>query len=198
VGEDAFRQAAAHHVISHPPSGWTLDDVGEGFPETLRELFSNDPEVPELAWLEWAMHRCFVSADASPLDAAGFAESTAAFAENDWANMRLSFLPGTDQRQICHDIGTLWKALKEEPVEAPSYSLSTQVHCVVWREGLKPVFIQMDPVQGEALCLLRDGANYGEVCEMLSERLGEEAAIAQAGAMLGRWLHLGLLTGVSK
>ena len=79
VGEDAFQQAAAHHAITHPPKSWTLDDVGEAFPDTLRELFAGDPEVAELGWLEWAMHRCFVAADAAPIDAAGFSAATASF-----------------------------------------------------------------------------------------------------------------------
>ena len=53
VGEGAFRQAAAHHIIMHPPASWTLDEAGSGFDLTCAELFANDPEVTELAWLEW-------------------------------------------------------------------------------------------------------------------------------------------------
>ncbi|MFT7289295.1 MAG: hypothetical protein ACI87W_003425, partial [Halieaceae bacterium] len=147
VGEDAFRQAAAHHVITHPPKSWTLDDAGEGFPDTLRELFTGDPDVAELAWLEWAMHRSFIAADASPMDAAGFGEAAASFHEEDWANMRLSFLPGTYQAPISHDIGKLWRALKQEEVKTPDYSASAPLHCVVWREGLKPVFLQVDAAE---------------------------------------------------
>ncbi|GAA4642891.1 DNA-binding domain-containing protein [Pontixanthobacter gangjinensis] len=198
VGEDAFRKAAAHHVISHPPKSWTLDDAGEGFTDTLAELFANDPEVAELGWLEWAMHRCFVAADAVPVDAAGFGDAAALFQEEDWANMRLTFLPGTGQITVKHDIGKLWRCLAAEGEAATDFTLPNPLHCVVWREGVKPVFMQVDEAEGLALAAMRDGGTYGEMCELLIAVLGEEQAITQAGAILGRWLHNGLIASLSK
>ena len=198
VGEDAYRQAAAHHIITRPPNSWTLDHAADGFPDTLRELFKNNPEVAELGWLEWAMHQAFVAADAEPMDAAKFGEVAAGFAEEDWANMRLTFLPGTDQLPIAHDIGVLWRALGEANGEKPDFSAAEPLHCVVWREGIKPVFMQVDSAEGRALQMMRDGETYGAMCEALIDMLGEEEAVAQAGAMLGRWLHNGLIASVSK
>lgn len=198
VGEDAFRQAAAHHLITHPPKSWTLDRAGDGFPETLRDLFKSDPEVAELGWLEAAMHTAFVAADAAPLDAAGFGEATALFSEDDWSDMRLRFLPGTALAPVAYDIPALWRAIDPEG-ESPSQAdrLEAPMHLIVWREGMKPVFRLVDQAEGEAICALMGGTSYGDTCALLVERLGEEAAIAQAGAMLGRWLHDGLIEGVS-
>ena len=31
TGEDAFTAAACHHLIVHPPRGWSLDDAARGF-----------------------------------------------------------------------------------------------------------------------------------------------------------------------
>ncbi len=45
--------------------------------------------------------------------------------------------------------------------------------------------------------MLLGGASYGEACNALIEVLGEEVAATQAGAMLGRWLHHGMIAGVS-
>ena len=196
VGEDAFRKAAAHHVITRPPNSWTLDHVAEGFPNTLRELFAGDAEVAELGWLEWAMHRCFVAQDAEPLDAAGFGAAAAGFQEVDWGTMRLDFMPGTHQLTITHDIGKLWKALGDEDAGTPEFAVSESLHCVVWREGVKPVFMQIHAAEGGALATMRNGATYGEACEALIEMLGEEQAVTEAGAMLGRWLHNGLIAGL--
>ena len=162
IGDDAFHQAAAHHVISYPPTSWTLDKVGEGFAQTLCELFAEDPEVPELAWLEWTMLRCFVAADAQPMNVAEFAAATASFDEIDWAVLRLEFLHGTCQAKVAHDIGALWRALGQEDAGSPDYSLSALAYCVVWREGFKPVFMQVDAVEGQALALMLGGASYGQ------------------------------------
>jgi len=198
AGEDAFRQAAAHHVITRPPNSWTLDDIGEGFPEVLEELFTNNSEVAELGLLEWAMHRAFVASDTEPLDAAGFGDIASAFAEEDWANMRIEFLPGTRAFPIVNDIGMLWRALGEDASEAPELTLDAPQHCVVWREDIKPVFIQVIEAEGRALQLLQDGATYGEACAAMVELLGEEQAVAEAGMMLGRWVHNGLIASITK
>lgn len=198
VGDKAFRQAAAHHVITYPPNSWNLDQVGKGFPATLETLFAGDAEVAELAWLEWAMHRCFVAADSAPLDAAGFAEAAAAFEEEDWANMRLRFLPGTHVHQVCHDISKLWSALAPEHADTPECSPSATRHCIVWREKMKPVFVQVDAIEGEVFNSMLGGARYGETCHALVDALGEDHAVSQAGVMLGRWLHHGMIAGISK
>lgn len=202
AGEDAFRQAAAHHLINRPPNSWTLDDAGDGFPETLRELFTGDPEVAELGWLEWAMHRAFVAADAVPMVAEDLGKLAATFAEEDWGNMQLTFLPGTDQRLVRHDVGALWRALAgEEDLAAedrPEVISAQPMHLVVWREGVKPVFMQVSDAEGRALQMMRNGSTYGAMCAYLVESLGEEEAIAESGAMLGRWLHNGLIAAITK
>ena len=79
AGDEAFQQAAAHHLILHPPAHWTIDLAGEGFAETCAALFAGDPDVGELAWLEWAMHRAFAAPDAAPLTLNELAQATAQF-----------------------------------------------------------------------------------------------------------------------
>ncbi|MEQ8265031.1 DNA-binding domain-containing protein [Pseudohaliea sp.] len=200
VGDEAFRRAAAHHLIASPPNSWTLDEAGRGFADTLAALFRKDPEVTELAWLEWAMHECFVSADATPLDAAGFAAATAQYSESDWARLRLHFLPGTQCTALEHRIHALWPLLAEDsPDEAArdgDYRSEQPIACIVWRQALKPVFLPVSAAEGNTLSLLLTGASYGEACAALVHRLGEDAAVAEAGTMLGRWLHEGMIRAV--
>jgi len=200
VGEEPFKAAAAHHAITHPPTSWTLDHAGEGFDMTLSELFAGDPEVAELAWLEGTMTRVFVAENAEPLDGEGFAQATAGFAEQDWAEMRLSLLPGLTQRAIVHDLPGIWRAMGLSggaEAEAPeNYTLETTQHCVVWREREEPVFQLVDADQGAALLAIQSGANYAEMCGVLAERVGEEAAAECAGAMLAGWLRNGWVSRV--
>jgi hypothetical protein len=201
VGEDAFRRAAIHHAIRRPPNSWTLDAVGEGFSEVLSELFSNDPEVAELAWLEWAMHTAFVSADAEPLDSASFASGTAGFVENDWASMTLRFLPGTQLQSVEHDIATLWQSLAARDHDAASTSPERWTpatrSCVVWRHGLKPVFMLVDADEGRMLEHMLEGSSYGDACAAFADTVGSDAAVRQAGAMLANWIHQGMILTVS-
>ena len=198
VGEDAFSRAAAHHLITRPPRSWTLDDAGNGFADTLEQLFTDDPEVAELAWLEWAMHRCFVAADAQPVDGPGFARATAGYGETQWAQLRFKFVPGTDVRRADHDIVTLWRSLGDSVGGAGNCARIAGQHCAVWRDGYKPVFMMTEAHEGEALRMMLGGQTYGEVCAHLIGLSGEDEGVAQAGAILANWLRNGLIAGLAQ
>jgi hypothetical protein len=193
VGDDAFRQAAAHHIITHPPSSWTLDDAGQGFDVTLVGLFAGDPEVAELAWVEWSMHRAFGAEDALPLDAAGFEGATAGFADTDWDSMRFAFMPRLATQVVHHDIAAIWRALGEEELVLPDYALDTPVACHVYREAEQPIFITAPAHESSALNAMLAGASFGELCAELTDLFNADAAVAEAGAMLSRWLHQGMI-----
>lgn len=188
AGEDSFKRAAAHHLISHPPSSWTLDVAGERFDETCAELFANNPEVSELAWLEWAMHRAFVAADTPALTREQFAEQSARFGEEDWVNLRFTLIPSLQFRSIRQDSAGLWRALKDDESPREQLALAAPAGLAVWREDLTPVFQSLDPSELVCLDLVAQGGSYGDCCGTLVERLGEEEALPFAGAMLGRWL----------
>lgn len=200
VGEDAFRQAAVHHVIMHPPSSWTLDEAGRGFDATCEELFTGDPEVAELAWLEWAMFDVFTSRNVTPLDAAGFERATEGFAEDDWGALQLEFLPGLAQAEVRHDVLALWNTLGTDQFDREVVKLELARSCIVWREGERPVFQLVDPAEGAALAAMMAGASYEQACAILAQDAASdeeiERAAMQAGAMLGRWLNDGLIAGV--
>ena len=194
LGAELFETAAAHHLIVHPPTSWTLDLAGEGFVGTLAELFAGDPEVPDLAWLEWAMHRAFVVADCAPLNAAEFAAATDAYGDADWTNMRLVFGPSLAMREVGSDCGALWQALGRDEVLSAAPTLEARMHCLVWREGLDPVFALVSEAEATGLAAMRRGATFGDLCAALAQSLSPNGAAAAAGAMLGQWLQRGLVT----
>lgn len=199
VGEPGFRQAGAHHLIAHPPSGWTIDDAGAGFSETCAELFAANPEVAELAWLEWAMLLVATAPDTAPLDTAGFAVATHGFGDEDWLNLLVTFQPRSTARQVEHDLAGLWNALDESVDTAtPDPGLPAARGCIVWREGERPVFRMVDIEAARAFAAMADGASYGEVIAMLAD--GDDSAVEQAamrvGQMLGLWLSEGIITAI--
>lgn len=202
AGEDAFERAAVHHVITHPPSSWTLDEAGRGFDATCAQLFANDPEVAELAWLEWSMFEVFTAPDMEPLDAARLGEATAAFSDEDWGSMRLGFMPGIAQREVDHDLLALWNTLGSEEFERIDARLELPKTCTVWREGERPVFSLGATDEGAALKVMLNGASYGEACDILASEATTEEQLQEvamrAGAMLGRWLNDGLIAAVNR
>lgn len=196
VGEDSFRRAAAHHLILNPPTSWTLDDAGDGFDQTLADLFAGDPEVPELGKLEWAMHRAFVAPDARSLSAADFAAETASFGDSDWAGLVFEISPALQMIEVRHDVGSLWNALGAEDFVEPDLSLPDPHAMLVWRENLRPMFRLVDAPDAEALALARAGKPFGDICALLAERFGPDEGVARAGNSLGQWLQDGLIVAL--
>lgn len=198
VGEDAFRRAAAHHLIVNPPTSWTLDHAGAGFDATCAELFANDPEVAELAWLEWTMLEAFTTRDTESLDGASFAAATAEFGEEDWSDLGLTFLPGSEARMVRHDMRAIWRALGEDELIRPDFDLVVPQGCLVWREGERPTFLMVETDEAHAFQAMSRGATFGEVCGQLADARDPQDAAMQAGAMLGRWLNEGLVAAISR
>ena len=196
VGEDSFRAAAAHHCIAHPPSSWTLDLAGAGFAATCQELFANDPDVAQLTALEWAMHHAFTARDVAPLDPAGFAAATAQFGEDQWARLKLEFLPSLNVGSTRFDLVTLWSSLAEDRGEAELLGLDKPQSVITWREGERPVFVLRPEWEGRALAQMQSGATFQDACSILAEALGEDDAVSEAGLMLARWLGDGLVAAV--
>lgn len=201
VGEAAFRRAAAHHLIAHPPSSWTIDDAGAGFDLTCAELFAKDPEVAELAWLEWIMLKASTAPDVAPLALPGFGAATSGFGDEDWADMRLSFVPGSRARVLAHDLRAIWKALGEEGLVRPQFAIEGETGCLVWREGERATFIMVEADEARAFEAMRQGSSYGEVCMEIATKgdpseTAQTDAVMRAGAMLGRWLNEGLIAAI--
>ena len=200
VGQAAFKQAAVHHVIAHPPSGWTIDEAGAGFEATCAELFGDNPEVSELAWLEWAMLCVSTGPESDSLDPASFGAATAQFGDEDWMGLQVEFQPRAAAQMVAYNLTTLWNALEEDGLERPDPRLPEPQGCLVWREGERPTFILVDPDNAQAFSAMQGGASYGEVIMLLAgDDPGEEAvqnAAMQAGSFLGNWLQEGLITGL--
>lgn len=201
VGEAAFQRAAAHHVITNPPASWTLDDAGAGFDQTCAELFKNDPEVAELAWLEWTMLEAFTAKNVTPLDAEGFAAQSAQFGEEDWANLRITILPCATACEVEHDLRAIWNALREDELVRPPSRLQATGSVLVWREEERSTFMMGSAEEVRAFQAAQSGTPYAEICMLLagddpSEEEAHDAAM-RAGALLGRWLNEGLIASIS-
>ncbi len=200
VGEGAFKQAGAHHVIGNPPAGWTIDEAGAGFDMTCAELFGENPEVAELAWLEWAMIDVSTAPESNPLDPAGFGAATAEFGDEDWMSLKVEFQSRAAGRLVHYNLAALWNALEEDGLDLPDPLLREPQGCLVWREDERPTFILVDTDNAQAFAAMHGGASYGDVIMLLAGEEPSEDAVSdaamRAGSFLGNWLQEGLITGL--
>lgn len=190
LGEERFLSIANAHIDLTPPSAWTLDAYAQGFPDSLERLFAADTGIPELGWLDLALSEAFVGPDAPPLDAA-------ALAEVDWDAAVLRIAPTLMTRGFVTNAAAIWSALSAGEMPPPVERLPETVTMLVWRKDLLSCFRSADPHEAELLVLARDGVRFDALCAHLIGRLGEQAGVATAGALLGRWLGDGLVVGTA-
>lgn len=188
VSEDSFTAAACHYIIAQPPTGWTLDTYGNHFPAVLAELFAGDPEVAELAWLEWHMQQAFAAPDQPALTAAWLAE--AGLAEAEWETVRFTMAAGFSARAVTHDCTGLWQAMTgDHPAEFALQPVLPGV-LVVWRKSFSPHYRVLGHAEFAALDCLAKGAPFGEAAQHAGDP-------AQLGGWFAQWLSEGLFAGLN-
>lgn len=187
IGEDSFAAAAAHYVLTHPPSGWTLDEYGDGFPDVLSALFATDGEVAELAWLEWQMSQTFAARDRPELDPAELA--AAGYDDAAWSAMRFTMAAGFAARTISTNCDDVWAALADGPADTFAAASIPAAGLAVWRWGLSPHYRICPPDELAALQRIAEGAAFGELA------LDTEAEVL--GMWLAQWLGEGIFSGAA-
>ncbi len=195
VGDESFAAAACHHVILHPPASWTLDEYGADFGQTLAQLFADDPEVAELAWLEWQMSRAFAAPDCPVLDPAVLLSGP--LAEGDWDGVRFGLVTSFAMRPIRTACTALWQAMQGDGDTPAAMLLPEPAALVVWRKDMSPHFRLVEPGEQAALIGIFSGQTFGALCDGLADAAGPEAAVVRMGTWLGQWLQDGMLSRVS-
>ncbi|ESQ91882.1 DNA-binding domain-containing protein [Asticcacaulis benevestitus] len=189
LGDEAFDAAGLAHITTHPPTSWTLDAFGQGFDETLAALYPDDAEVPELAWLDWALRQAFSAADTPALD-------QNALAQADWSVARLSLASGFRHTPLFTNAASIWQALSRDEAPPPVQTLSGAAGLTVWRHGLEPVFRTLEADEYAAIVALQGGASFAGICADLERRHPEMETTLTASQWLGQWISGGLICGI--
>ena len=182
LGEAAFEAAAARYIDAEPPSSWTIDAYGAGFPAALR---ADDPVAADLAAIDRAVGDVFVGADAIPV-------SAAALAEVDWQTAVIRPVPALALVPIQTNADALWLALAGEET-VPAAKNGDTATLMVWRQGFEPVMRRADPVECAILRASLAGIGFARICEELADESDEADAVTRAGTVLGRWIGEGLI-----
>lgn len=189
LGEDAFDTAAARYIDARPPSSWTLDAYGAGFPDFLATLWPDDPEVAEIALIDWTVGQVFIGPDAEALE-------PAALAVADWEIAVIRAVPSLLVLPITTNADAIWQALATGEAPPAAEMTESGMALLVWRQGLEPVFRRAEAHERDVLAWSAAGEGFAAVCERLAATLGEDTAVTTAGTLLGRWLAEGMIAEV--
>ncbi len=165
LGDAGFEAAARRHIESHPPHSWTLSDYGDEFDRTLSELYPDDREVAELAWLDWSLRRAFDGHDATPVTAD-------ALSDFDWDHAILC-IATLRMRPISTNCAAIWTALSEKTAPPAAARLHAPTALRVWRKDFSPHFRAVPiRIEQQALSMACDGASFAAICSAIAARMG--------------------------
>ena len=191
VGETFFRQAARRYVAEHPSRSGNILDYGDRFPEFLSAAPGLEalPYLPEIAALEWNVHRAFHAADAGSLEPAALA----AVPPERFDALCLALHPTSHLAASRHPLFDIWQlATGQGSLEKVDLDRGPD-RLLVLRRGLRPELHRLS--EGEYLLL--SGLAAGRT---LGESYGE-AAGCRGGLdlqeALARQFRLGTFTGFS-
>ena len=192
LGEADFAALADDYVRQHDSAYFSIRYYGDGLADFLarHENYVAAPVLAELARWEWAMTSAFDAADASPLSHAALAR----LPPEQWAQLRFTFHPSLGRLTLWWNVPQLWQALSEEG-ERPTLELAAQgIEWLVWRRELSTYYRSLRATEAQALDAARRGWPFGELCELLSDALGESVAAVEAATLLRGWVDSGLIS----
>ena len=184
LGDDAFHAACARYIDVHPSTWRNLSDYGAELPAAVREFMAEDPEVAELAAMDWNLHIAFDAPNADLLDHSRLA----ALSEQDWASASFGFHPSVSMAVFEWNAFEIWHALDQQQTPPPARRLAQPTALLFWRSELVSRFRSLADDEYAALSALAAGTPFAAICEQVTPE--------QAGAWLRTWIADELLSGV--
>ena len=161
MGSDSFDVHARAFAVAHPPQTRSLNRYGEGLVEALRTQYPDNPELHELAQLDWDLRTRFDSADVPTL------ETVAAQASDTWTTRHGVLHPSALLRTITRNVVGVWNAIHTDDDVPEAVALSAPATLLVWRKGHQPHFRTLDAAEAVWVQALHAGASVHDACTAL-------------------------------
>ena len=190
VGDEFFSALARAYGMANPSIDADLNRFGARFAQFLDgfEHVADYPYMPDMARLEWALHRAHFAADASAIDAATLGDLTPPQLEA----ARFALHPACGLLAVEWDVVALWQAHQPgSGVDFPQ-SMAAPGFALVARPHFRAEAVPLDRAAHAALAGLAAGDNFGAALDAAFD-LDEDFDVA---AHLQQWLQLRVLTKI--
>ena len=189
MGSDLFDQQTSVFVVQHPPAERNLGRYGAALPLFFQQIYPDNPELHELAQLDWDLRSRFDSADRPALTTKAL-EPTA-LGEIPFLSMASPLHPSVLLRDCHTNALKLWRAIDED-IEVPAVQpVEGGTGVMVWRWGLQPHFMSLDTAQYQFMQALQSGVSIADAAQRFAN-----THILPTPKVLGEWLQSWLNQGV--
>lgn len=194
VGEEFFAGLARAYGKAWPSQDPDLAGFGARFAEFLAgfEPAAPYPYLPDVARLEWAVHRAYLGPDVAFLGL----DALATMSPEALDAARFVLHPSVSLLRSPWAIGALWQAHQPGGPALPAHADAPCTVLVV-RRGWRVEAIDVGVAEGAALDRLAAGASLGVALDaaLAAVAAGEEAP--DIGAMLQGWFRLGVMAAIA-
>jgi len=191
VGGETLAALARRYGRHAPAARGDLAEWGATLPSFLRAdaALADEPYLPDLARVDWAVHRAQTAVDAAPDPA-----SLRRLAEEDAAGLTLKPAPGAALVDSRHPVATIWRAHRSAAADrfAPARAALAAAQAeaaLVWRRGWRVAVAAVAPADTAFVQAWLAG-------EALGAALDQADAAFDFGPWLQRAVGEGWLLGV--
>lgn len=192
VGEEFFAGLARAYGKAAPSQDPDLASFGTGIADFLAGFApaAPYPYLPDMARLEWAVHRAYLAPDVQALGLEALVAMSPAALEA----ARFTLHPSVSLLRSQWAIAALWQA--HQP-GGPALPKRVDVPCtlLVVRRGWRVEVVEGGAAETAALGRLAEGASFGVALDAALAAAGEEAP--DIGAMLQGWFRLGVVAAIA-
>ncbi|MEW6761153.1 MAG: DUF692 family multinuclear iron-containing protein [Pseudomonadota bacterium] len=193
VGEEFFEGLARAYGTKFPSQDPDLAGFGAQLPAFLEDFppAAGIPYLPDVARLEWAVHRACLAPDLAP---AGIA-ALSGLAPDELDGARFTLQPSVAVLRSTWAIAPLWQAHQPGGPPLPARVDASCIALVV-RRGWEVQVSVLEETEAAALACLMAQGSFGEAVDALLAALEEGEAPPDIAAMLRRWFAAGLVSGI--
>ena len=189
MGAELFDQHAHTFAMVHPPKERSLNHFGKDLPHYLACLYPNNPELSELAQLEFDLRSTFDG----PNHPALTAEKVQSDQAQTWLTANNILHPSLLLRVSYTNVIALWRAMdaNQDVPEAICNAESSTI--VIWRKGLLPHFESIEKSEAAFLMCLSQGHSIDQACKFFTgtETTADPTHLAQ---WFQHWWEQGFLS----
>lgn len=193
VGEEFFTGLVRVYGKALPSQDPDLAGFGARFADFLAGFApaAPYPYLPDVARLEWAVHRACLAPDLAPLGL----EALAALGLEALDVARFSLHPSVTLLASRWAVAALWHAHQPGGPALPA-RVDQPCAVLVLRRGWRVDVVEIGTPEAAALDQLAAGASFGEAIDALLAAV-EDGPAPDIGAMLQAWFRLGVVTAIA-
>ncbi|MEI8261828.1 MAG: DUF692 family multinuclear iron-containing protein [Actinomycetes bacterium] len=190
VGEEFFGGLSRAFGIAVPSSSPDLNEFGAGFADFLANFphVAEYPYFPDMARLEWALHRAHYAESAPQV----LASSVIELAPELMASARFQLHPACVMFASEFSVVPIWRAHQEDLDVSLPARVDEASHAVIVRPYWRSSVLPLEPASHAALARLADGEELGSALSTATE-IDQDF---DADRELREWLDAGVFTKV--